>query len=58
MFPSYCPQENPYKKHNEKFAVKTEMRDYQSISIGKTYILPHSTQTINQQYKLFNIYTV
>ena len=32
-FPPYCPQEKPYKKRNEKFAVETEMRDQQSISI-------------------------
>ena len=24
MFPPYCPQEKPYKKHNDKFAVETE----------------------------------
>ena len=33
MFLPYCPQEKPHKKCNEKFAVQTEMQDYQSISI-------------------------
>ena len=32
-FPSYCPQEKPCKKRNEKFTVEREIRDYQSISI-------------------------
>ena len=29
MFPSYFPQEKPYKKRNEKFTIETEVfRDF------------------------------